>query len=116
MFKYIVGFNSHIDGHKIFMGPEESMQIQSNLASTIAMAFDECIENPAPYKYVKDSCDRTYRWLVRCKKEMERLNSLDDTINKNQMLFGINPKVFPHYLQVYLFFRLLPLLQCFQGR
>ena len=85
-----VSFNSHIDGHKIFMGPEESMQIQSNLASTIAMAFDECIENPAPYKYVKDSCDRTYRWLVRCKKEMERLNSLDDTINKNQMLFGIN--------------------------
>ena len=63
-----VSFNSHIDGHKIFMGPEESMQIQSNLASTIAMAFDECIENPAPYKYVKDSCDRTYRWLVRCKK------------------------------------------------
>ena len=91
-----VSFNSHIDGHKIFMGPEESMQIQSNLASTIAMAFDECIENPAPYKYVKDSCDRTYRWLVRCKKEMERLNSLDDTINKNQMLFGINQgAIFP---------------------
>ncbi len=85
-----VSFASHIDGHKIFMGPEESMQIQSNLASTIAMAFDECIENPAPYDYVKQSCDRTYRWLVRCKDEMKRLNSLDDTINKNQMLFGIN--------------------------
>lgn len=85
-----VSFNSHIDGHKIFMGPEESMQIQSNLASTIAMAFDECIENPAPYNYVKNSCDRTYRWLVRCKKELERLNSLEDTINKQQMLFGIN--------------------------
>lgn len=85
-----VSFNSHIDGHKIFMGPEESMQIQSNLASTIAMAFDECIENPAPYEYVKQSCDRTYRWLVRCKDEMKRLNSLDDTINKEQLLFGIN--------------------------
>ena len=85
-----VNFNSHIDGHKIFMGPEESMQIQSNLASTIAMAFDECIENPAPYDYVKKSCERTYRWLVRCKDEMARLNSLPDTINKNQLLFGIN--------------------------
>lgn len=85
-----VSFNSHIDGHKIFMGPEESMQIQSNLASTIAMAFDECIENPAPYDYVKASCDRTYRWLARCKDEMTRLNSLPDTINKNQLLFGIN--------------------------
>lgn len=85
-----VSFQSHIDGHKIFMGPEESMQIQSNLASTIAMAFDECVENPAPYEYVKNSCERTYRWLVRCKNEMKRLNSLDDTINKNQMLFGIN--------------------------
>lgn len=85
-----VTFASHIDGHRIFMGPEESMQIQSNLASTIAMAFDECIENPAPKDYVKQSTDRTYRWLVRCKKEMERLNSLDDTINKQQMLFGIN--------------------------
>ena len=85
-----VSFRSHIDGHKIFMGPEESMQIQSNLASTIAMAFDECVENPAPYDYVKQSCDRTYRWLVRCKNEMERLNSLPDTINKNQLLFGIN--------------------------
>ena len=85
-----VSFNSHIDGHKIFMGPEESMQIQSNLASTIAMAFDECVENPAPYEYVKNSCERTYRWLVRCKDEMKRLNSLPDTINKNQLLFGIN--------------------------
>ncbi len=85
-----VTFNSHIDGHRIFMGPEESMQIQSNLASTIAMAFDECIENPAPRDYVKASCDRTYRWLERCKREMQRLNSLDTTINKNQMLFGIN--------------------------
>ena len=85
-----VYFASHIDGKRIFMGPEESMQIQSNLASTIAMAFDECIENPAPYQYTKDSCDRTVRWLVRCKKEMERLNSLPETINKNQLLFGIN--------------------------
>ncbi len=85
-----VHFSSHIDGHRIFMGPEESMQIQSNLGSTIAMAFDECIENPAPYDYVKQSTDRTYRWLVRCKAEMERLNSLDDTINKEQLLFGIN--------------------------
>lgn len=85
-----VTFASHIDGHKIFMGPEESMQIQSNLGSTIAMAFDECIENPAEYKYTKNSCDRTYRWLVRCKNEMNRLNSLEDTINKEQLLFGIN--------------------------
>ena len=85
-----VKFASHIDGKRIFMGPEESMQIQSNLASTIAMAFDECVENPSPYKYVKDSCARTARWLVRCKNEMERLNSLPDTINKNQLLFGIN--------------------------
>lgn len=85
-----VTFSSHIDGHKIFMGPEESMQIQSNLASTIAMAFDECIENPAEYNYTKNSCDRTVRWLKRCKTEMKRLNSLDDTINKKQMLFGIN--------------------------
>lgn len=84
-----VKFSSHIDGKRIFMGPEESMQIQSNLASTIAMAFDECIENPAPYDYVKNSCARTARWLVRCKNEMERLNSLPETINKNQMLFGI---------------------------
>ena len=85
-----VNFQSHIDGKRIFMGPEESMRIQSNLASTIAMAFDECIENPAPYDYVKNSCDRTFRWLERCKAEMKRLNSLPETINKNQMLFGIN--------------------------
>ncbi|MCX7715062.1 MAG: tRNA guanosine(34) transglycosylase Tgt [Clostridia bacterium] len=85
-----VYFSSHIDGRKIFMGPEESMQIQSNLASTIAMAFDECIENPAPYDYVKQSCDRTYRWLERCKIELSRLNKMEDTINKDQMLFGIN--------------------------
>jgi len=85
-----VRFASHIDGARIFMGPEESMQIQSNLASTIAMAFDECIENPAPYKYVKDSIERTTRWLASCRTEMDRLNSLETTINRNQMLFGIN--------------------------
>ena len=85
-----VTFNSHIDGKKIFMGPEESMQIQSNLGSTIAMAFDECMKNPAEYKYATDSVPRTTRWLVRCKNEMERLNNLPDTLNKNQMLFGIN--------------------------
>ncbi len=85
-----VYFSSHLDGRKIFMGPEESMQIQSNLASTIAMAFDECVENPSPYEYVKDSCDRTTRWLKRCIIEMKRLNSLPDTINQRQMLFGIN--------------------------
>ena len=85
-----VYFNSHIDGAKIFMGPEQSMQIQSNLGSTIAMAFDECIENPAEYKYVKASCERTLRWLERCKTEMARLNSLEGTVNHDQMLFGIN--------------------------
>ncbi len=85
-----VTFASHIDGHKIFMGPEESMKIQSDLGSTIAMAFDECIENPAGYGYTKASCERTYRWLVRCKKELSRLNSLPDTINPDQLLFGIN--------------------------
>ena len=85
-----VTFASHIDGRRIFMGPEESMQIQSNLASTIAMAFDECVENPAAYDYAKQSAERTVRWLERCKKEMERLNSLDGTINKNQLIFGIN--------------------------
>lgn len=85
-----VYFNSHVDGRKIFMGPKESMKIQSNLASTIAMAFDECIENPSPYSYVKNSIDRTTRWLEICRAEMNRLNSLDDTINKKQMLFGIN--------------------------
>ena len=85
-----VTFASHIDGHRIFMGPEQSMQIQSNLASTIAMAFDECIENPAEYGYTKQSCERTFRWLVRCKNELDRLNSLDDTLNNQQLLFGIN--------------------------
>lgn len=85
-----VYFNSHIDGKKIFMGPEESMQIQSNLASTIAMAFDECPPALAEKKYVLESVERTTRWLERCKKEMIRLNSLDDTINKEQLLFGIN--------------------------
>ncbi len=85
-----VYFSSHIDGRKIFMGPEESMQIQSNLASTIAMAFDECPPHPATRKYMQDSVDRTTRWLERCKLEMARLNTLPDTINKNQMLFGIN--------------------------
>ena len=83
-------FYSHIDGRKIFMGPEESMQIQSNLASTIAMAFDECPPHPADRAYIQTSVDRTTRWLVRCKNEMDRLNSLSDTINKKQMLFGIN--------------------------
>ena len=85
-----VTFASHIDGHKIFMGPEESMQIQSNLGSDICMAFDECIENPAPRKYVMESVDRTYRWLVRCKNENARLNALEDTVNPQQMLWGIN--------------------------
>ena len=85
-----VYFASHIDGHKIFMGPEESMQIQSNLGSDICMAFDECIENPAPYKYVEESIGRTYRWLVRCKAENARLNQLEDTVNPQQMLWGIN--------------------------
>ena len=85
-----VYFNSHIDGHKIFMGPEESMRIQSNLASTIAMAFDECPSSVADRKYMENSVARTTRWLARCKDEMARLNSLPDTINKNQMLFGIN--------------------------
>ncbi len=85
-----VYFNSHVDGRKIFMGPEESMQIQSNLASTIAMAFDECVGLPAPYEYAKASSERTIRWLERCKAEMNRLNSQDATINKNQLLFGIN--------------------------
>ena len=85
-----VYFNSHIDGRKIFMGPEESMQIQSNLASTIAMAFDECPPALAERSYVQPSVDRTTRWLARCKAEMQRLNGLEDTINKNQLLFGIN--------------------------
>ena len=85
-----VTFASHIDGHKIFMGPEESMRIQSNLGSTIAMAFDECVENPAEYGYAKASCERTTRWLERCKTEMKRLNAAEGTINPQQLLFGIN--------------------------
>ncbi len=85
-----VTFASHIDGHRIFMGPEESMRIQSNLGSDIAMAFDECVENPAPYEYVKASCERTYRWLERCIAEHERLNQQPDCVNPGQMLFGIN--------------------------
>ena len=85
-----VYFASHIDGRKIFMGPEESMQIQSNLGSDIAMAFDECVENPAPYQYIKASCERTARWLVRCKTELDRLNAQPDAVNPGQVLFGIN--------------------------
>ena len=85
-----VTFNSHIDGRKIFMGPEESMQIQSNLGSTIAMAFDECVANPSEYGYTKNSVIRTTNWLKRCQAEMKRLNSLEDTVNPHQMLFGIN--------------------------
>ncbi len=89
-----VYFHSHIDGKKIFMGPEESMQIQSNLASTIAMAFDECPSSVADRGYVEHSVARTYRWLKRCKKEMARLNGLESTINRDQMLFGINHGLF----------------------
>ena len=85
-----VTFASHVDGRRIFMGPEESMQIQSNLGSTIAMAFDECVENPAEYSYAKASCERTTRWLERCKAKMQELNSLETTVNPEQMLFGIN--------------------------
>ena len=85
-----VHFHSHIDGKKLFISPEVSMQIQSHLGSTIAMAFDECVENPAPYEYAKASCERTTRWLMRCKAEIQRLNSLPETLNKNQLLFGIN--------------------------
>ncbi len=85
-----VHFHSHIDGKKLFIGPEESMRIQSHLGSTIAMAFDECVENPAKYDYSRRSCERTTRWLMRCKEEMARLNSLPDTVNPQQMLFGIN--------------------------
>ena len=85
-----VTFASHLDGHRIFMGPEESMRIQSNLGSDIAMAFDECVENPAAYAYAKTSCERTLRWLERCKAEHDKLNALPDTVNPKQMLFGIN--------------------------
>lgn len=85
-----VTFNCHLDGHRIFMGPEESMRIQANLGSTIAMAFDECVENPAEYGYAKKSCERTYRWLVRCKTELDRLKSEGKAVNTKQMLWGIN--------------------------
>lgn len=85
-----VEFSSHIDGRRIFLTPEKSMQIQSNLASTIAMAFDECVKNPSPKDYVKDSAQRTVRWLKRCKEEMQKLNRLEDTLNREQLLFGIN--------------------------
>ena len=85
-----VTFASHLDGRRIFMGPEESMRIQSNLGSDIAMAFDECVENPARYEYAKASCERTLRWLERCKIEHDKLNTLSDTVNPQQMLFGIN--------------------------
>lgn len=85
-----VSFNSHVDGKRIFMGPEESMRIQSNLGSDIAMAFDECVEIPSPYDYCDQSCERTYRWLVRCKAELERLKALPDAVNPEQVLFGIN--------------------------
>ncbi|MBQ3072879.1 MAG: tRNA guanosine(34) transglycosylase Tgt [Oscillospiraceae bacterium] len=85
-----VSFASHIDGRRIFIGPEESMRIQWNLGSDIVMAFDECVENPAAYDYAKASCERTYRWLVRCREELDRLHTLPQTVNPGQMLFGIN--------------------------
>jgi len=85
-----VTFASHIDGHRVFMGPEESMRIQSNLGADVAMAFDECVANPSTYEYVKVSCERTLRWLIRCKAEHDRLNTLPDTVNPEQLLFGIN--------------------------
>ena len=91
-----VSFNSHVDGRHIFMGPEESMRIQANLGSDIAMAFDECIKIPSPYAYVKESCERTYRWLVRCKTALDDYNSREDAVNPGQVLFGINQgAVFP---------------------
>lgn len=95
-----VHFSSHVDGRKIFMGPEESMRVQSNLGSDIAMAFDECIKIPSPYEYVKESCARTYRWLVRCKKELTVLNSAPDAVNPGQMLFGINQGAVFHDLRI----------------
>lgn len=95
-----VTFASHIDGRRIFMGPEESMLIQSNLGSTIAMAFDECVENPAQYEYAKMSCARTARWLRRCRDEMARLNAMEDTLNPKQMLFGINQGCTYHDLRI----------------
>ena len=96
-----VTFACHVDGRRIFMGPEESMRIQSNLGSDIAMAFDECVKIPSPYEYCKSSCERTLRWLKRCKAEMDRLNSLEDTINPGQMLFGINQGAIFHDLRIW---------------
>ena len=95
-----VSFNSHVDGRKIFMGPEESMRIQSNLGSDIAMAFDECIKIPSPYEYVKASCERTTRWLARCKKALAEYNSEPDAVNPGQMLFGINQGTIFHDLRI----------------
>ena len=95
-----VSFNSHVDGKRIFMGPEESMRIQSNLGSDIAMAFDECIKIPSPYEYVKASCDRTYRWLVRCKAALTEYNSQPDAVNPGQVLFGINQGTVFHDLRI----------------
>ncbi|MBQ1975175.1 MAG: tRNA guanosine(34) transglycosylase Tgt, partial [Ruminococcus sp.] len=96
-----VTFNSHIDGRKIFMGPEESMTIQSNLGSTIAMAFDECVENPSPYDYTKKSVERTTRWLRRCQVKLRELNYLEQTLNPKQMLFGINQGGVYHDLRIH---------------
>lgn len=95
-----VRFNSHVDGRHIFMGPEESMRIQSNLGSDIAMAFDECVKIPSPHQYVKDSCDRTYRWLQRCKAALERYNAEESAVNPGQVLFGINQGAVFHDLRV----------------
>ena len=95
-----VTFASHLDGHKIFMGPEESMRIQSNLGSDIAMAFDECVENPATYEYAKASCERTLRWLERCKAALNEYNSQDDAVNPGQMLFGINQGAVFHDIRI----------------
>lgn len=95
-----VSFNSHVDGKKIFMGPEESMRIQSNLGSDVAMAFDECVEIPSPYEYVDKSCDRTLRWLIRCKAELDAVNSRENAVNPGQVLFGINQGTVFHDLRI----------------
>ena len=95
-----VKFNSHVDGRHIFMGPEESMRIQSNLGSDIAMAFDECVKIPSPRDYVQRSCDRTYRWLVRCRDALAAYNAEDDAVNPGQMLFGINQGAVFHDLRI----------------
>lgn len=95
-----VTFNSHVDGRNIFMGPEESMRIQSNLGSDVAMAFDECVKIPSPYEYVDKSCERTFRWLCRCKEELTRLNLLPDAVNPGQLLFGINQGAIFHDLRI----------------